>query len=129
MKRGPLPFLRLDPDSSAVTFDDLFANRQSDARPRIFFPGVQPLEDDKDAFKVLLRNADAIIAHGKMPATRLLLHADPNLQRPFTAELNRIADEVLKKLHQLDAIAGNSRKLRAINLCSALLDGHGEISQ
>src|SRR2546425_11252231 len=113
MKRGPFAFLGLDPDSSAMAFDDFFADGKADTGARILVSSVEPLENDKDPLKIFLGNADPVIAHRKMPAARLLLDANANFKRAFTAKLDRIGDKVLKELSQLDAIPRNRWKLRA----------------
>jgi hypothetical protein len=57
----------LEPDASAVTFDDLLAHRQPDASAGVLRLGVQPLEDDEDAVQVLGLDANAIVAHREHP--------------------------------------------------------------
>src|SRR5882762_2709627 len=128
MKRRPFSFLRLDPDSPAMPFDDLFADGKPDAGSGILVSSVQSLENDKDPVEILLGNADSIIAHRKMPATRLLLDTNADLDRTFTAELDRIGNKVLKELGHLDAVTGNGGKLRPADLCSALFDGNGQVA-
>src|SRR5208282_1179413 len=88
--------LGLDPDLSATVLDDLLADGQTDSVARIFGPGVQTLEDDKNMFCVLRVNADAVIAHAEQPLRARLLRAHGNFRRIFPVELDRIPDQILE---------------------------------
>ena len=88
--------MRLHPDAPAVTLHDLLADGQADACAGILFSGVQALEDDKDALGILGIDADAVVADGKDPFTSLLFSRDMNPGRLLTAELDGVADQVLK---------------------------------
>src|SRR5438046_4660460 len=98
VKRRPFALLGLHPDSPAMPLDDFFANGKPNSRPRILIARVQPLKDDKDTLKVLFWDADAIIAHCKVPNTRLLLDTNANFGRTFTAKLDSVANKVLEEL-------------------------------
>ncbi len=62
------PFLkrRLHPNAATVPLHYLFANGQANARARVFTPGMEALEDDKQLVMVLGINANAIIPHVKV---------------------------------------------------------------
>ena len=59
---GALARFRLDPDSPAVTLDDLLADRQADARACVLLSGVQASEDLEDVILELRVDADAVVA-------------------------------------------------------------------
>src|ERR1700675_3995940 len=64
---GTMPGLRLDPDLPAIVLNDLLTDFQTNSVARIFGPAVQALEDNKNIFRVLRRNADPLIAHAEQP--------------------------------------------------------------
>src|SRR3954449_11866882 len=95
--------VRVQPDPAAVPLDDLLAHRQADAGPGELVLAVQTLEDHEDALAVLGLDADAVVAAAEQVLGRravvgaLLLHGQAHGGRLFTAELDRIADEVLEQ--------------------------------
>src|SRR5437660_8890141 len=58
LENGTMAGPRLDPDLPAIVLDDLLTDCQTDSVARIFGPGVQALEDNKNIFCVLRRNPD-----------------------------------------------------------------------
>ena len=99
IKSAAFSRFRLDPDSAPVPFDDLLADREPDARTRILFPMVQPLEDDKYLPEVLRSEPDAIIADGKLPVSRFIVAGNSDPWRyAGTVVLDRIANQVLENL-------------------------------
>src|SRR5882762_10908204 len=52
--------LRLNPDLPPIALNDLLADRQTDSVAGVFGPGVQAMEDDKNIFCILRRNADPV---------------------------------------------------------------------
>src|SRR5918992_302554 len=95
---------RLDPDASAVALDHLLADRKPNAGTRVFALVVQPLEHHEDALEVLRLDADAVVAHRKLVAFAPVLDRDVNARHVLRAELERIADEVLEHLRELDLV-------------------------
>src|SRR5579871_5077084 len=73
--------LRFHPDAAAVLFDHLLADGQPQPVAGILLAGVQPAEDDKDAFRVLRRDSDTVVAHGKHPLVGFLAGRDIDLRR------------------------------------------------
>src|SRR6185436_13899888 len=69
----------LDPDAPAVSLDDLLADRQPDAVPRVLVPGVQPLEDDEQPVEEGGIDPDAVVADADPPLLfdALGRHVDP----------------------------------------------------
>ena len=65
--KGGTAFPALNPDFSAVTFHDPFADSQTYSDAWIFCPGVQPLKDCKDPLGILWLDAYAVIAYGHLP--------------------------------------------------------------
>jgi 3-dehydroquinate synthase class II len=83
-----------------VALDDLFAERQSDARARELLVRVQALEEKKNAFGILGLDANAIVLDRKDPAliVKFARHMD---LRPFAVpELDAVANQILKELNQ-----------------------------
>src|SRR6266404_4314289 len=64
---GTMAGPRLDPYLPAIVLDDLLTDCQTDSVARVFGPGVQALEDNKNIFCVLRRNPDPVIAHAEQP--------------------------------------------------------------
>src|SRR5688572_21065498 len=105
MERRPFAKLGLDPDAPLMSFDNLLADGQANSRSGILLLAVQPLEYNEDALEVLLRNANPIVAHGKLPLGTLLNDADVNLRPGIAAKLHRVADQILEQLCQLNDVA------------------------
>ena len=61
MESSALPFRGVCEDISLVVQRDLFTERQPDAGAGIFLPGMQPLENVEDLFRILLVETDAVI--------------------------------------------------------------------
>src|SRR5688572_204237 len=97
-ERGTFFEFRFEPDTAAVTFDDLFAYRQTDPGARVLFARVQPLKDAEDPIRILRRNANAVITDRNEPFIPLVLDANVNPRSPLTAILDGVADQVLKHL-------------------------------
>src|ERR671914_1966302 len=101
MKARAFAEARLDPDAPAVALDHLLADREADARSGILALVVQTLEHHEDALEILRLDADAVVSHLKGPFERGL--GDPHMY-PWNrsrAELEGVADEVLKELPEL----------------------------
>src|SRR5580704_10081443 len=59
--------LRLDPDSSAITFHDALANREPNAGTGVFLIVMEAFEYTKDFLLVLRVDTDSVIPNGKTP--------------------------------------------------------------
>src|SRR4051812_21597433 len=92
----PMAFRRFDPYATRMTLDDLFANRKADARPRVLFAAVKPLEHFKDPVGKARIETDAVVAHRKNPVRRLRLNADVNRRRLRTAKFDCVGDQILQ---------------------------------
>jgi len=88
---------------------------------------VQALKDDEEAVKVLRINADAIIRDGEDPFVTLSLAREVNARRLLAVELDGIADEVLKQLHQLRPVAHHGGQGIMSHRRLALLYHHLEV--
>src|SRR5216684_1028702 len=93
--------LRLHPDPAAVAFNDLFADGQANAVSRVFRAGVQALEHDKNVFRELWRNSDAVIVHAELPSMSGFFSLHGNHWRLLPAELDGVPDQILEELRQL----------------------------
>src|SRR5262252_6044669 len=91
---------RVDPDVAAVEVDDLAAQGQADAGPRVGLARVQPLEDHEYPLGVGRGDADPVVAASERPdAVITLLSRDPDHRVLVKApELDRIGDQVLEQL-------------------------------
>ena len=116
MKTRPFARDGFHPNPSAVAFDNLFADGQPDACAGILIASVQPLEDDKNSLEILRVDSNPVIAHTEVPnfagrrglgrcVVRFPLDRDMDFGRLLVAELDRIADQVLKQLSQLCGIS------------------------
>src|SRR5262249_42616405 len=122
-ERAALAGLRFDPNTAAMTFHDLLANGQADARAGVLRPGVQALEDEKNPLGMLWGDADAVIADGEDPLPALGPGADVNARRlSRLAELDGVADEVLEQLGQLGSVRQHRGQVLGADLRAALLD-------
>ncbi len=117
----------LDPDFSAMPFDNFLADRQSDAGPGIFAPGVQPLEYHKNALGILRADSDAVIPDGKNPFSRTMARSYVDFGRSFAAELDCIADQVLKELLHLCRIDREPWERVTGNFCTRFPDADIQI--
>ncbi len=62
----------LYPDPPAVTLDDALADREPEAGPLELGAGVQPSEQVEDMLARLWRDADAVVADGKLASVIVL---------------------------------------------------------
>ena len=85
---------------------------------------MQTLEDDEDTIGELRVDADTIVTDRENPFTVFPPHTDMNARQIATAEFDGIAQQVLKKLHQLSRITLDLRQRFIGNSCGAFLDGY-----
>ncbi len=109
-----------------MAFHDLANDRQTDPRSLVFLPGVKPLENLEYFFLVGGIHSDPVILHREPPHRAFLRgrHPDPRIA---LAELDGIADQVLKHLGQLDSVTPHPRERLGLHLRPALANGEGEI--
>src|SRR5262249_28174488 len=98
-----------DPDVSAMPFDDLFANGQTDAGAGEIGLVMKALEDDKYFVKELRIDTDAVVGNRKLPVSVLFLRTDADHWRPVRMIFQRIAQQVLKQLGQLHLVPHDNR--------------------
>src|SRR3990172_4038740 len=91
----------IDPDFPAMALDDALADRQPDAGARELAPRVQALENDEKLPAVFGRDPDAVVDDRETTLTRLPACFDSHPRRMLLAELDRVADQILKQLHKL----------------------------
>src|ERR1041385_5728726 len=114
---------RFDPNPAAVALHYAFTDGQADARSRVSFSPVQPLEDDKDAFVKFWIDADAIVAHGKNPVRRREFCRNGDFRPAWAAELEGVGEKVLKQLGELAFIAVHGRERTSVHNGLGFLDG------
>ena len=90
-----------------MPFDDSLANGQTHAGAGILCTGVQTLENHEYSVELRRIYPDTIIAHLKQPFAPALLRRDFYPRWVPSSEFNRIADQVLKHLRQLDRIGAH----------------------
>ena len=111
-----------------MAFDDFLAHRQADAGALVALARVQALKDDEDALEEFFLDPDAIVAHGKSPATILPPGSDVNLRRLGAMEFQGVGEQILQNLRQLRGIRQNRRQHRIVrDRGSGLLNGQLEI--
>src|SRR5437868_14826512 len=93
--------------------DNLFANGQTHASPRVLLACVQSLEDDENTVEELRVNSNTIVLHKKLQLSSIFRGSDMNFRTIFTVKLDRIGDEVLKYLDDLHGITPNLQIGRA----------------
>jgi hypothetical protein len=103
-------WLRFNPDLPAMAFDDFFANRQANASAGIFPARMQALKELKNAFIVLGFDADAVVPHGKLPNAFFVYRRNMDFRGAVASKFETVAQQVLEKLSQLDAIGKNFRQ-------------------
>src|SRR6476660_2869538 len=98
-----------DPDSASVLLHDLFADRQAQPVTGVLVARMQPLKNDKDLFAVFRRDAYPIVFNGNLPSIFLKLCGYVDRRGCPLAELDGVADQVLKKLYQMNLVAVDER--------------------
>jgi len=84
---------------------DALANGQADARTR-YISTVQTFEHPKDLVVIFGCNPDAIVFYRKDPAIVALFGRDIDLRAPFFCTiLQRIANQILKQLHDVSGLS------------------------
>src|SRR5688572_20105001 len=98
------------PDAPSVTFDDPFTDGQADPGSWVLLPGLDPLENDENALKVIGGNTDPIILHRYNPLMWFFLHPHPDQGLgPSAAKLDGVGDQVLKNLGELRTVSHHGR--------------------
>src|SRR6267154_5120963 len=103
--------LRRDPDPPAVALDDVPADRQSGADARIFLFRVEATEQTEQPPGPFRRYADAVVADREDPDLTVLPGSDSHLRGSGTPELQRVVDQVLEDLGELDRVGDQARHL------------------
>jgi hypothetical protein len=88
-----------------MRFDDSLADRQTDPGARIFFLGMQPIENFKNARQVFWFYPDAVVTDGEQPFGALLLGRDVDAGCLLPAEFQRIGHKILKDQSKLARIS------------------------
>src|SRR5581483_4475092 len=120
-------------DQAAMAVHDLAADRQADSRPFVFAAAVQSLEDLEDSLAIFFVEPDAVVAHCNAPGAEharhhLRLAFDPDLRAMRRlVELQAVADQVLKQLRHLAAIAPDGGQLAGFHASVRVFDAHFEI--
>src|SRR5581483_6920578 len=89
---------------------DFFTACKSTRGAGITFFGVETLKNDERAARELGLESDSVIAKREYPCPAFPPRGHPHLGRGMIAKLDGIADEILKELYELAAIAGYRRK-------------------
>src|SRR6476646_9990293 len=111
-----------------MAFDNLPADGQADPGAGIFRLGMEALENDEDALRVLRRNADAVVPDGTMPVGILARGREGDLWRRLAAILDGVADQVLEELAELHPVARHGGQGANRDGGRALGDGGVQIS-
>ena len=127
-ERRSLARLAAGPNPAPVPLDDPLADGQADAGPGIVAVAVQPLKDHEQLVLVLLLKADAVVGDAEEPLPLLLPGGNADLRRTVRcAELDGVADQVLKQLGQLGLVAADRGQGIVRDRRAALADGGAEV--
>src|SRR6185436_617726 len=127
IERRAVARLRLDPDFAAVAIDDLFAGGKADTRPGILIARVEALKDHEDAIEVLVGDPYSVVADIELPLSIFAAGAHVHRGGNRVAKFDRIADQVLEKLGQLNRIALNTWQGIVRYVGFVLLHHHSQI--
>ncbi len=91
-----------------MAFHDFSANGQPDARARVLFARVEPLEHLKDALEVLRLDADSVVLNGKSPLTSIGSGGNADFRPAFIAIFDGVSNQILEQLRKLRGIGDDS---------------------
>lgn len=118
----------LDPDASAMLFDDAPANGKTDAGAGVLRTAVEPLKDLKESVGFGRIEADAVVGNAEDYLFAGGLRGDSDLRPPaVAAEFNGVADEILEKLPELAPAADHRRQWVNRHSRPSLLSGRPEV--
>src|SRR5580692_1311042 len=120
-------------ERAAVPVDNLAADCEADTGPFIFVAPMQALKDLKDPIAIFFVETDTVIFYDDLPTgrasgerVRLALNLDDGANVGL-AELDSIANQILKKLRHLAAVSENNRQLADRDIRACILNAHFEI--
>src|SRR6187397_1874857 len=107
-----------------MSFDDLLADRQANARTLVLRASVEPMGRQEDALRVLVVEADADVLHENLGLSeratqRVDLH---HWRLARFLELECVADEILKDLTNLHGVTFDARQLPDVHGAAGRLD-------
>src|SRR6185295_5348959 len=106
---------------------DSAAERQSDASSFILLPGVTSFEQPEYPLGLVFINADSVILEGNQPLAPILPGGNMNPDRLRPAIFDRIPDQVLKQLTQLQFDSRNYRQWIMGDGSVAFADGNLQV--
>jgi len=89
-------------DGAAKRRDDLVRDVEPEAQPAVLARGHSALEALEDVWKLVWRNADAVVLHGEKRGA--MLGGDRDLNGLAAAELERVGEEVGDDLLEADPV-------------------------
>src|SRR5690606_28859209 len=118
-KGGALAGRGVGADVAAVPLDDFLADREPDPGARRL--AGEPAEDLEDAVRIVRVEADAVVAHPDLPRCAVPLRAELDARGRVARGLDRVDEQVLEKLHHLDAVGPDLGQRAALDPSAALL--------
>src|SRR5438067_9011048 len=112
-----------------MVFDDFFADCQPHAVTWVLSPGVQTLKNLENKLLVFVSYANPIVDNRKHPFFAPFFSGDRDSRRLFAAELNRIADQILKQLYPLKTISQNRGQRVTSNGYVVLFQNESQVLQ
>src|SRR5215217_65976 len=109
-KSGSAGVGSVDPNGSAVIFDDLLTQCQPDTGTAVLVAAVQALKDDEHLVGEVDADADAVVGDAEQPSglvavsARAALDDDPRGDS-LLAEFHRVTDEVLPQHREQGRVA------------------------
>src|ERR1700722_16956152 len=123
-----MAWLGLDPDAAAMSFDNFFADGQTDAGAGKFFAFMQSLEHSKNSLEVLRIDPQAIVLYRERPLPAVVsVRGNMYVGDAGPLILDRIADKILKKLYELRLVRADDRERAVSHLGALLFDERTEI--
>ena len=110
-----------------MTFYNLFTGCKADATALIFRTTVQPLKNIKDTAYVFGVNAYPIVTKAKDPFLLFPFCRHMDVRGSLFVEFNAIADQVLKKLANLNLFCQHNRQRVMGHNCAVLFNLNLEI--
>lgn len=90
---------------------------------------VQSLKNQEDFIDVLLLEADAVVSHAEYPLLWFIADRDVDSRRTLGAELDRVAQQILKDLRQLRQVGADLGQRIVRDFGAALPNRSAEIPQ
>src|SRR5436190_18659266 len=104
VERRPLIGLRVEPDPASSLLDDALADRETDAAAGVLVARVVPAEEVEDVVRERGVDADPVVLHRESDELAVADSGDFDDRGAVALELDRVRDEVLEELQQVELV-------------------------